>query len=80
MNQDFLNKEFTDDGEIDPVLRCDSCQALVRRATLHKLGCCDGCGNKRVRNVDVFNLKEKEQMEKWGFEDFLKNFEVVADE
>ena len=64
----------------DPVLRCDSCQALVRRSTLHKLGSCNKCGNRRVRNLSVFNEKEEQQIKDWGFVEFLKEFEVVADE
>ena len=63
----------------DPVLRCDSCQALMKRETLHKLGCCSKCGNKRMRNVTIFNSDEKDQMELWGFQDFVNEFEVVTD-
>lgn len=66
-----------ENGEFnDPVLRCDSCQKLVKRTTLHKLGCCPDCGNKRVRNLTVFNHTEKAQMEKWGFQDFVDEYEV----
>ena len=70
-----------DQGEFnDPVLRCDSCQALVKRLTLHKIGSCDKCGNKRVRNLTVFNEVEKAEMEKWGYHDFVKQYEVVPNE
>jgi len=61
----------------DPVLRCDSCQKLVRRITLHKLGCCNHCGNKRMRNLTIFNDEEKAKMEAWGFEDFVNEYEPV---
>ena len=64
---------------VDPVLRCDSCQALVKRTTLHKHGSCIKCGNRRIRNVTVFNEDEKKQMEEWGFHEFVAEF-GVADE
>ena len=64
----------------DPVLRCDSCQALVKRTTLHKLGKCPACGNKRMRNLTVFNDEEKAQLEAWGFAEFAAEYgEVVSD-
>ncbi len=64
----------------DPVLRCDSCSALVRRTTLHKLGSCDKCGNKRIRAVDVFSEDEAVQIKDWGFDDFLSEFQEIDDE
>ncbi len=71
-------------GDVDeftePVLRCDSCQALVRRTTLRQFGSCNKCGNRRVRNLVLFNDEEKAQMDKWGFADFTAEFEGVADE
>lgn len=60
---------------VDPVLRCDSCNKLVKLETLHNLGCCDSCGNKRVRNVTVLSPVEREQVEEWRFDDFLAQFE-----
>lgn len=68
------------DGFTDPVLRCDSCQALLLLKTLHKFGRCNKCGNKRLRNVTVFNEKEKDLMESWELYDFLAAFEAVSDE
>jgi rRNA maturation endonuclease Nob1 len=65
---------------IDPVLRCDSCSELVKVETLHKLGVCPKCGNKRIRNLTVFNDEERDQMIAWGYGDFLAEFEAVADE
>ena len=62
---------------IDPVLRCDSCNKLVQLAVLHKIGVCPLCGNKRMRNVTVLNDVEKKQLETWGMEDFIAEFEVV---
>lgn len=64
---------------IDPVLRCDSCNKLVKLETLNKLGRCDKCGNRRVKNVTIYNLEEKKQMEDWGFSEFLKKFEEVVE-
>lgn len=65
------------DGFLDPVIRCDSCQALVRRTTVHSLGSCDKCGNRRMRNLTVFNEDEKKQMEGWGLSEFVAQFGVV---
>ena len=66
------NESFT-----DPVLRCDSCQALVTRTTVRKHGACTKCGNRRLRNVTVFDEIEKKQMEDWGFGEFVSEFGVV---
>lgn len=65
------------DGVSDPVIRCDSCQALVRRATIYAHGSCDKCGNRRMRNVTVFDESEKKQMEEWGLHDFVAEFGAV---
>jgi len=86
METDLKNKAIDinnvqHEGEFtDPVLRCDSCHILVRRTTLHKLGSCDSCGNRRMRNVTIFNEDEKAQMEGWGFADFVAEFVEVDDE
>lgn len=64
----------------DPVVRCDSCQALIKRETLYKLGNCDKCGNKRVRNLTVFNDEERDQMIEWGFQSFVDEYQAVPDE
>ena len=64
----------------EPALRCDSCQAIMRRSTLHKFGACTKCGNKRMRNIEFFDEKERDQMQEWGFVDFLNEFEEVPDE
>lgn len=65
------------DGVSDPVVRCDSCQALVRRSTIHVHGSCDKCGNRRMRNVTVFSEDEKKQMEQWGLHEFVAEFGAV---
>ena len=64
---------------IDPVFRCDSCHVLVLLKTLHKVGSCPKCGNKRMRNVTVFSDEEKKQMETWNLQEFLSDFSEVAD-
>ena len=80
MNKFSIDVEPNDDSFTDPVLRCDSCQKLVKRTTLHKFGSCNKCGNKRVRNLTVFNDEEKSQMEEWGFHEFVSEYGAVADE
>lgn len=74
---DFLNKEFTEERAVDPVLRCDSCNSLVKLTTLHKLGCCPDCGNKRVRSLNIFDETERDKIKEWGYEDFLKEWEAI---
>jgi hypothetical protein len=39
----------------DPVVRCDSCQKILFMADIRKVGMCKHCGNRKVRNVRVFN-------------------------
>lgn len=68
---------MTDGAFSDPVVRCDSCQALVKRTTIHSLGACHECGNRRMRNLTVFNEEEKKQMEEWGYGEFVNEFGVV---
>ena len=64
----------------DPVLRCDSCSKIVKRSSLHKFGSCPDCGNKRIRNLTIFNSEERSQMIKWGFESFVNEYQAVGDE
>tara|TARA_R110000751_G_scaffold208951_7_gene312827 strand:- start:993 stop:1196 length:204 start_codon:yes stop_codon:yes gene_type:complete len=59
------------------VFRCDSCSILVRRETLTTLAACPKCGNRRVRNIQVFGEDERKQLEDWGFHDFIAEFEAV---
>lgn len=75
-----MNEDMNGEGFPDPVVRCDSCQALVRRTTLRKLGSCNKCGNKRMRSIDVFDDKEEAQLKEWGFNEFLSEFQVIPDE
>ena len=64
----------------DPVVRCDSCSTIIKATLLRSLGSCSTCGNKRVRDVTVFDQDEYDQIKAWGFTDFLACFEVVPDE
>ena len=68
-----------EEGFTDPVVRCDSCQALLKRETLHKHGRCTKCGNRRIRNLTVLSEEETKQMEEWGFHEALKKFELVSE-
>jgi rRNA maturation endonuclease Nob1 len=60
---------------MDPVLRCDSCQEIVKLETLHKLGVCPKCGNKRVRDVTILSVEERRKLSDWGYDEFLTEFE-----
>jgi hypothetical protein len=68
------------DGFDEPVLRCDSCQALMRRTTIRTHGACKKCGNKRMRNVAFMNETERDEIAGWGFHKFLERFEAVQDD
>jgi len=53
-------KKYSKEGPFeDPIMRCDSCQALIKRDSIQHLGMCSECGNKRFRNVLI--LTEEEQ-------------------
>ena len=76
--------KFNKDNFNDPVLRCDSCQALLLRKDLHKFGRCQHCGNTRVRSLLVFNEQEYAQLKNWTASgqidpDFIKVFEGVEE-
>jgi hypothetical protein len=59
----------------DPVVRCDSCSRLILTKQLHKTGVCQ-CGNRKVRAILGFNLKEYLIMRFWWKIDpmYLKMF------
>ena len=62
----------------DPVVRCDSCQAIVHRRHIHKMGCCPECGNRRFRNALTLKEKEMKRLKKEGIDpEFLALFEGV---
>jgi len=79
MNVNSFDNTVEDGGD-DPVLRCDSCNRLVKRTTLHQLGACGKCGNKRVRNINNMTDKDRKKIKKWGFDKFLEKFEAVPNE
>lgn len=67
-----------DDPFEDPVLRCDSCGKLVYAPTVRQIGCCDGCGGRKMRNVKTFTSEEREKMVGWNVDpNFLALFENV---
>jgi DNA-directed RNA polymerase subunit RPC12/RpoP len=59
----------------DPVVRCDSCGRLLLMKDVHKNGLC-GCGNRKVRAILAFNLREYLKMRFWWKvdPDYLKTF------
>lgn len=42
----------------DYLLRCKDCQKLVTFETLAKLGCCDGCGTRKVGEITILSEEE----------------------
>lgn len=56
-------------------MRCDGCKGLVRIVSLHKIGCCDKCGNKRVKALDTINSSELNKLKEWGLTVFASAFE-----
>lgn len=78
--QNLLKRDksrYSKDGAFsDPVVRCDGCHKLVRIEAIKNVGCCPNCGNKRVRNVLVFNQEELEQLKEWKIDtEFISLFE-----
>ena len=49
----------------DPVVRCDSCNKIIKLETLKDLGMCP-CGNRKIRNLQTFSKEEEAQMLEWG--------------
>jgi uncharacterized CHY-type Zn-finger protein len=72
--------KYSKDGDFtDPVVRCDSCAKITLTSELKRIGCCPNCGNRKVRNLLVFNEQELAQMKAWGVDpDFLAVFEQDA--
>ena len=67
------------DTAVDEVLRCDSCQALQKLESIHRLGVCSKCGNKRFRSLTVLSEQERNQLTRWGKIEFVKLFEPVEE-
>ena len=73
-----MSKYDKDSAFADPVLRCDSCSAIVLAQDLRDKGCCLKCGNRKVRNLQVFNEEEHKQMLAWNIDpEFIGQFEVT---
>lgn len=61
----------------DPVVRCDSCNKIIRTSTLRQLGMCE-CGNRKIRNLQTFTSEERTTMEGWGIDpEFFAQFQAV---
>jgi hypothetical protein len=74
---DKLPKYHKDRPFEDPILRCDSCKALVTEGALAKFGVCS-CGNRRFKNVQALSEREMKTVKEWGVDpDFLALFEGV---
>lgn len=74
-----MEKYDKDAAFADPVVRCDSCNTIILVETLKKLGMCK-CGNRKVRNLQIMDDKEFEQMKAWGVDpDFLALFAERTD-
>jgi phage FluMu protein Com len=73
---------YDKDGSFDdPVVRCCDCNKLVYKAQIRKFGKCPGCGNRRVRNVQVLSPEEIAGLKFRKVDPrFLKLFEEVDDE
>ena len=70
-----MDKYDKDAPFADPVVRCDSCAKIVQTTELRRLGCCPNCGNRKVRNVLVFNEADLAQMKEWNIDpEFLSKF------
>jgi len=61
--EDFM-KYGKDEPFTDPVVRCDSCQKIILKKSLHELGMCS-CGNRKVRALLSFTLWEYLKMRFW---------------
>jgi DNA-directed RNA polymerase subunit RPC12/RpoP len=64
---------------VDNILRCDSCQELVKLKSIHKLGVCKHCGNKRFKSVLILSTEERNKLDSWGEHEFLKEFQAVEE-
>src|SRR5262245_8791969 len=42
----------------DYIVRCNDCQKIVDYKTLTKLGMCDGCGCRRVKQINLLKQEE----------------------
>lgn len=72
--------KYSKDGEFcDPVVRCEGCKKITKVETLRRVGVCPECGNRRMRNVTVFNGDELAWMKAQCIDaDFIALFEEVT--
>jgi len=73
----------------DPILRCDDCGRLVHRVYIRKRGCCNNCGNRRFKNLQLIREEEWDSIKnktydfgvkEWNIDKaFLALFEKVKD-
>lgn len=64
----------------DCLMRCKDCQKLVPYSAITKIGCCDGCGNKRFTEITLLTEVEMEAVKTMDFpykEQFIKEFAGV---
>jgi len=62
----------------EPVVRCDSCNAMVYVRHIHKMGCCSECGNRRFRMMHTMKGEELERLKKDGVDpEYLALWEEV---
>ena len=66
-------------SELDPVLRCDSCQKLVSVKSIHQIGVCKGCGNKRFRAITTIDDIELKELKDMGYESFASTFDAIGE-
>ena len=56
--------QYSKDGPFtEPLVRCDSCQKIVKVDMLKQLGMCV-CGNRRVRSIKTLTPEEMESVRK----------------
>jgi hypothetical protein len=66
----------------DYLMRCKDCQRLVVFSVLSKLGCCDGCGTRKMAEITILSEQEMADIKSGAidFPDrdlFLKEFNPV---
>lgn len=62
----------------DCLLRCKDCQRLVTYAVIAKLGCCDGCGNRKFAEITLLSDSEMEEI-RHGVIDFPDRDKFLAE-
>lgn len=79
MGIEELQRYHKDAPFTDPVVRCDSCQALLFHEKLCKDGMCEYCGNTRVRNVRAMSGEDMEKLRASGVDpEWIALFEEKA--